>query len=171
MATTSDLFTQSARTSRYFRMSQTFGAAISFGRLLESKTPEHKASNNRQSNADTYRNEKDARTMIGSRPKPSGNNKQEANSGASSQGRNPVRTVAAHRRPLGENIAPSKRVFAPTASCRPASLLRNDAAHKGWSGTTGKNPGAPRGDSPAQPRGLPGQRHPITPCSLLARYS
>jgi hypothetical protein len=47
--------------------------------------------------------------MIGSRPKPGGNNKQEANSGASSHGPNPVRTVAVHRRLLGENIAPSKR--------------------------------------------------------------
>ncbi len=81
--------------------------------------------------------------MIGSRPKPGGNNNQEANSGASSQGRNPVRTVAVHRRLLGENVAPSKRVFAPTASYQPASLFRNDAAHNGWSGATGKNPGAP----------------------------
>ncbi len=75
--------------------------------------------------------------MIGSRPKPGGDNNQEANSGASSQGRNPVRTVAVHRRLLGENVAPSKRVFAPTASYQPASLFRNDAAHNVWSGATG----------------------------------
>ena len=105
MASTSDLFTQSARTSRYFRMSQTFGAAISFGRLLESKTPEHKAGNNGQRDADSYCKEKDARTLIGSRPKSGDDNKQEANSSASSQGPNPVRMVAVHTRLLGENKA------------------------------------------------------------------
>ena len=111
--------------------------------MLESKTPEHKAGNNGQRNADSYCKEKDARTLIGSRPKSGSNSKQEANSSASSQGPNPVRMVAVHTRLLGENISPSKRVFAPTASYQPARLLRNDAAHNGWSGATGENPGAP----------------------------